>query len=374
MKHVTWNAKPLNTTRSPSGSLKAHINTQPSFEKPAPGPWKLHDALPERWPNYTDTSPAWVTANHTTTPNPDREATLPYLYADDYDFHNGFLLWRGRFSGPAGGLHLRTQGGIVHAHSVFLNGVSLGSFEGSFEEASGTSDIVFPASALSNGTENVILVVQDTSGHEQGSAALRPRGILNATLIGTETGGFSSWKLAGTAGRGVGLDIDPVRTHYTHGGLSAERLGWHLPGFDDSSWAEGSPGDGQAGAGIRFYRTIMPLDTPDGHDVSLSVRLGLQTSSSNYTSFRAYIYVNGYQYGKYLPHLAPLRNTFPVPPGIWNYNGDNVLGVVLWNQKDGAAKLDVEIDVNYVVESSLNVKFDVGYLQPPWTEERLKYV
>jgi hypothetical protein len=39
----------------------------------------------------------------------------------------------------------------------------------------------------------------------------------------------------------------------------AERLGWHLPGFDDSKWALGSPADGVQGAGVAFYRTEVDL-------------------------------------------------------------------------------------------------------------------
>lgn len=41
------------------------------------------------------------------------------------------------------------------------------------------------------------------------------------------------------------------------GGLYAERIGAHLPGFDDSKWASGTPlsGGGVRGAGVNFYRT-----------------------------------------------------------------------------------------------------------------------
>ncbi|KAF6806183.1 putative beta-galactosidase b [Colletotrichum musicola] len=239
----------------------------------------------ERLPSYTPNPPTWIPATHTTTPNPDENATLPYLYADDYGIHAGFILWRAVFPSPATALHLVTQGGILHAHSIYLNSHPLSSFFGSLTAASGTSTIPLPQSLLHNGTENVILVLQDTSAHEQGSAALRPRGILNATLLGSDAG-FSSWHLAGTAGRSAG--------------------------FDDSTWEEGSPSDGLTGAGVMFHRSIVPLDTPDGHDVSLSIRLGLQTDSDNYTDFRACMYVNEYLYGKYLPKFAPLRNTFPV--------------------------------------------------------------
>jgi hypothetical protein len=34
----------------------------------------------------------------------------------------------------------------------------------------------------------------------------------------------------------VRSDIDPVRGAFAEGGLCAERLGWHLPGYNDSHW------------------------------------------------------------------------------------------------------------------------------------------
>lgn len=86
------------------------------------------------------------------------------------------------------------------------------------------------------------------------------------------------------------------------------------------------------------------------------------------------MYVNGYQYAKYFPYSAKDRNTFPVPPGIWDYSGENAVGIVLWNQKNEQVKVDVNIDVNCVATSSLNVKFDGDYLRPKWNKARLDYV
>ena len=68
-----------------------------------------------------------------------------------------------------------------------------------------------------------------------------------ALLGGNGDAVFTSWKVAGKAGGQE--NIDPVRGAYNEGGLTAERLGWHLPGFDDSEWAAGSPGEGFAEAG-----------------------------------------------------------------------------------------------------------------------------
>lgn len=50
------------------------------------------------------------------------------------------------------------------------------------------------------------------------------------------------------------------------GGFYGERLGWHLPGFDDSAWPKTSSLANDA-PGVRFFRTTFDLSLPIGHDV-----------------------------------------------------------------------------------------------------------
>lgn len=173
--------------------------------------------------------------------------------------------------------------------------------------------------------DNVILLIQDNTGHDEGSSALRPRGILNATLLGSNE--TIQWKLAGTAGAPTNTTLDSVRGPYNEGGLVSERLGWHLPGFDDSRWSDRSPSDGVAEATVQFYRTSLILDVPEQHDVSI-----VFTISSNATSeVRALLFVNGYQYGRYMPFVGS-TSRFPVLPGILNYDGENIIAVSVWSQ------------------------------------------
>ena len=106
---------------------------------------------------------------------------------------------------------------------------------------------------------------------------------------------FTAWKVAGKAGGQE--NIDPVRGAYNEGGLTAERLGWHLPGFDDSEWAAGSPGEGFAEAGAKFYRSEFALDIPRGFDVSLAFELAPGVERS---ALRAQLYVNGYMFGEFV--------------------------------------------------------------------------
>lgn len=223
----------------------------------------------------------------------------------------------------------------------------------------------FPEGLVKTNGSNVLFVAQDNTGHDLRAAAIEPRGILGASLEGA--GNFTKWKIAGTAGRD-NVQLDPVRGPLNEGGLIAERLGWHLPGFDDGSWSSGSPSSGFTGAGIQFYRTVVPLDIPEGLDVSLAFVLNAAGSKK----MRAQLFVNGYQYGRFNPYVGNER-TFPVPPGILNYAGDNTIGLAVWAQSEEGAKVEIEMKTQYIVESSWNSRFDSEYLRPGWTEERLRY-
>ncbi|KAI8269650.1 putative beta-galactosidase B [Colletotrichum sp. SAR11_239] len=322
VKKVTWNGKPVDTKPTRHGSLIGKIQGPPKIELPSLGPWKVQDSLPEVLVDYSDNGVAWVNADHQTTKNSKNDATVPYLYADDYGFHTGSFIYRGRFTGVADGVSLTLYGGQAFGFSVYLNGRFLEAFPGSpgTKVASGKLLLDFPVDTLSQNTTNVLTVIQDNSGHDQGAGgALSIRGILNATLIGSE--GFDSWKLTGTAGRSENKILDPVRGAYNEGGWTAERLGWHLPGFDDSNWPTASPSEGFDNATIRFYRTTVPLSIPAG--VDLSVQFELSTPEGNSTT-RALLFVNGYQYGRFSPYVNSATR-FPVHPGILNFNGDNAI-------------------------------------------------
>ena len=363
---VSWNGKSLATTQTSYGSLAAQIAgpSTSSFSPPQLGPWKVQDSLPERLPSYDDSGPAWVDANHMSTLNPSLPATLPVLYVDEYGFHTGVHLWRGYFTGAASGVFLNVQGGTAFGWSVWVNGDFIGSFLGNASLEAGNLTLSF-SNATVNVGQNVLLVVQDNSGHDETTGALNPRGITNATLL--DGANFTSWKVAGTAG-GDSDPIDPVRGALAEGGLTAERLGWHLPGFDDSGWTVSSPSTGFTGPGVQFYRTVVPLDVPAGLDVSLAFVL----SSPGSLKFRALLFVNGYQYGRFNPWIGH-QIEFPVPPGVLDYSGDNTIGLAVWAQSEEGGQVGVDLTVSYVTESSYDFKFNSTYLRPGWDDKRLMY-
>ncbi len=58
---------------------------------------------------------------------------------------------------------------------------------------------------------------------------------------------------------GAASTPDTFRGYLNEGGLYAERIGAHLPGYPDTNWQEGSPLEGVKGVGINFYRTTFNL-------------------------------------------------------------------------------------------------------------------
>ena len=185
-------------------------------------------------------------------------------------------------------------------YSAFLNGNYIGSFLGSTSITNGTLTLSFSNATLSH--TNVLFIIQDHTGHDETSGVTNPRGIYNATLLGPISANsslsFDSWKLAGTAGGET--NIDPVRGPYNEGGLHAERMGWHLPGFNDHAWSSSAPEIGLSEAGAKFYRSVVKLDVPKGVDVCLGFVLGSKEGSK----VRAHLYVNGYMFGKFVPWIG----------------------------------------------------------------------
>ena len=89
------------------------------------------------------------------------------------------------------------------------------------------------------------------------------------------------------------------------GGLYGERLGWHLPGFDTSSWvkrdlSEGLPG---SAAGVGFFVTTFKLDLPSDQDAFLSFTFDDNVGTPG-TPYRAYLFVNGWMMGKRVGNLG----------------------------------------------------------------------
>ncbi|KXH35121.1 glycosyl hydrolase family 35 [Colletotrichum simmondsii] len=371
---ITWNGKKLELLSREGNVFTAKIEGPAKFEVPALGPWKVHDSLPEIATDYEATSDSWVAATKTNTSNTVKPASNnPVLYVDEYDIHVGNHIYRATFptsdSAPTG-VFLNVTGGLAFGYSVWLNSEYVGSYLGLSYLGADASEFSFANATLAKTGDNVLVVIMDNSGHDLREAALAPRGITNATLLGPDAANykFSEWKIAGTAGRND--LIDPVRGPINEGGLYAERVGAHLPGYPDADWESFDSANGSLSvpdAGIRIFRTVVPLDVPAGLDVSISFRLTAATDDTN--RLRALLFVNGYQYGRFNPYIGN-QVQFPVPTGILNYNGDNTIAVTVWSQAAEGVALNVEWQADYVHTSSFDMSFDSKSLRPDWDESR----
>lgn len=371
---ITWNGARLATKKTVYGSLEADLTSTLDRKViiPTLAGWQVADSLPEIARDYDDSS--WTICNKTTTLAPVKPLSLPVLYSSDYGYYSGIKVYRGYFDGKTAiSANLTAQGGSAAGWSAWLNGKLVGGHPGNASLLS-TSDVLDFTGATLFDKDNLLTVVTDYTGHDEtstGKGAANPRGLLGAVLksSGNATSNFKQWKIQGNAGGSA--NIDPIRGPLNEGGLYGERLGWHLPGFDPSgdNWSVGSPAEGLNSSGIKWYLTRFELDI----DADLDVPIGLELSARSGTVASVQIYLNGYQYGKYIPHIGP-QTRFPFPPGIINNQGKNTLALSVWAETDAGAKLDnVSLFAYNVYETSFNFAQDWTYLQPGWTSERLQY-
>ncbi|RDW80818.1 putative beta-galactosidase [Coleophoma crateriformis] len=299
--------------------------------------WKYVDDLPEIQASYDDL--LWVKADHTSTNNPTTLKTPTSLYASDYGFNAGVLIYRGHFtaSGNESQLYLSTQGGSAFGSSVWLNSTYVGSWAGI--DAASANNKTYTLPNLSAGKKYVITVLVDNNGLEEnwvpGTDTMKyPRGILNYNIDGSQS--QVSWKLTGNLG-GENY-IDKVRGPLNEGGLYAERQGFTQPYPPNRNWQTGHPEQGINKAGVAFYQAELDLDFPTGYDVPLAFSFGNTTIDGAVADYRAQLWVNGYQFGKYTNNIGPQTN-YPVPQGILNYHGKNWLAVEIWAQQANGAHL-----------------------------------
>jgi beta-galactosidase GanA len=308
---VTWNGRPVS----------GHLGGPPAVTLPALTHWTHAAESPEARPGFDDSS--WPVADHLTSTSTTAPGTLPVLFADDYGFHHGDVWYRGRFraTGTEAGVNLSAVTGRAGVFSAWLNGQFLGS------SSTGQGRLPFPAGALRAGADNVLSVLVENMGHNEdynsADSHKEARGLTGATLIGAPLGAIT-WRLQGN--RGGETPIDPVRGPMNNGGLYGERAGWSLPGFPDRSWTPVTLPATEATPGVSWYRTTTRLDLPRGSDTSV----GLRIDDDPGRHYRAQIFVNGWQLGRYVNDVGP-QHSFPIPTGILRPNGTNTIAIAVWN-------------------------------------------
>ncbi|EED13499.1 beta-galactosidase, putative [Talaromyces stipitatus ATCC 10500] len=356
---IYFNGKKVPTTVS-NGRLSGNVTyTKTDLKLPdlASCKWHSLDSLPEITPGYDDSK--WITCNHTRSVNPRNITTPTSLYASDYGFNGGSLLYRGSFvaNGSEESLYLLTEAGYAYAHGVWINSTYLGSWEGSAADM--FYNQTFSLGELQSGETYLITVLIDHMGNDENFPANKPimkdpRGILDFDLHGRSKESVS-WKIAGNIGGEHYSDVS--RGPLNEGSIYAERQGYHLPGTPISKWEVRSPLNETSEPGVKFYATSFDLSIPLGYDVPISVVFTNTTSNdSSPASFRSEMFINGWQFGKYVNNVGP-QVRYPVPEGILNYNGTNYFALTIWSTSSSAFSLaGLQLQADAVIQS--------GYQKP----------
>ncbi|KAK0202519.1 glycoside hydrolase family 35 protein [Desarmillaria ectypa] len=369
ISQLSWNSKGIPISRSSRGSFVATIQgANVNISLPTLGNWKVSGSLPEIEPDFDDSQ--FVLADIRTT----NYTNLPPLYGDvvlysqQYGFYGGNLIFRGHFeaSGDETTVKLAVQYGFAGGYSAWLNGVFLGSGQGNLSVSLSENSWAIPENTLRVGTDNVLVVVQDHTGISETSTngGKEPRGIRGYAIEGGNTT-FTSWRLQGNQGRAANTP-DTYRGYLNEGGLYAERIGAHLPGYPDVQWKSGTPlsGGGLSRAGINFYRASFDLPVPDG--VDFPVRLSI-TPSDISSNFRVQIYLNGWQVGKYINNIGP-QTDFVLPASVLRRSSTNTLALSLWSLDNvGASIAGLELISDGIFSTSLIFN---DYRTPDYVEQQ----
>lgn len=342
LKELKFNGASLDFEQNHDGIVTATVDfLKPGFSLPCLSQlkWKTIDSLPELSEDYDDSD--WLDANFKESPN-DKQAILTpvSLFAGDYGFHTGSVIFRGHFTanGAESTLNLTMQGGHAYGASIWLGAEFLGSWIGDPVLYVMTSTLLQLPPELKEGTEHILTIVIDLMGLD-GSYVIgddhlkTPRGIIDYELAGHDASDIK-WKIQGNLGGENYQDL--TRGPLNEGAFYAERQGYHQPSPPSALWESGKPTDAISKAGISFYTTTFDLDLPKGYDIPLAFKFGRDVPEGG--SYRLQLFVNGYQFGKFVPHIGP-QWRYPVPEGILNYHGSNTLAMTIWAMEEGGAKL-----------------------------------
>jgi beta-galactosidase GanA len=345
VRALTWNGARVPAKASTVASLASTV--------PLPGPaqltlpaltgWRMAKGSPETDPKFDDSS--WQAVggsrpNATITQRPDGQ---PNMAMDAYGFHEGDVWYRGRFEGNAGArtvsLFYGAGGsGLVQA---WLDGKFIGQAETPSglprPITTGTVALDLPAEAQAGGS-HVLSVMVRNNGHnwdlDSDDFHKEARGLISASI--SQPGGRSfavpiAWRIQGQRG---GEDIaDPVRGPANNGGQYGERMGWHLPLFDDSGWSAAQVPATGAEPGTTWYRTKFDLAVPKGQDATIALAFGNTETPRSAAKYRVLIFVNGWNMGQFVAHIGPQR-VFPIPEGILSHHGTNHVALAVTS--DGA--------------------------------------
>ncbi len=367
VRTVTWNGTRVATAAGTSGSIvaRAPLAGPAQVALPALTDWRMAPGTPEADPGFDDS--AWAAIDNrayaSITARPDGQ---PNMLMDAYGFHEGDVWYRGRFTGTADAQRLRLYYGAGGSGmvQVFVDGVLVGQDElpGGLPRpiTTGAVTIALPDTARTPG-EHVVSVMVRNNGHnwdlDSDDFHKEARGLISASIERQSGPSFAipvAWKIQGRQG---GEEfVDTVRGVPNNGGQYGERMGWHLPGFDDRGWNRATLPATTAPAGTSWYRTSFDLNVPKGQDATIGIAFGDPTTPRSPVDYRVLVFVNGWHMGQFIAHVGPQR-TFVVPEGILNHRGRNVVSLAVTSDgKPGNALEGVKLVTLRNVRGGLPVR------------------
>lgn len=90
--------------------------------------------------------------------------------------------------------------------------------------------------------------------------------------------------------------------------------------------------------GVGWYRTTFRLNVPKGQDAPI----GLKIDDDAARHYRALIFVNGWQAGRYINDVGP-QHVFQVPAGILRTDGENTVAIAAWGLDGSGGLGDVSL-------------------------------
>jgi len=379
VQSVSWNGRSLDM-RAGTGTSRVAASELPgpaSITLPALDEWVVAAGSPEAQPGFDDS--AWQAIDRrayaSTTARPDGE---PNMLMDAYGFHEGDVWYRGRFQGTPDAERIRLYYGAGGSGmmQVFLDGELVGQDELPWglprPITTGTAIFDLPDEAREPG-EHVISVMVRNNGHnwdlEADDFHKEARGLIAVSV--EEQAGRSyaipiEWKIQGR--RGGEVLADPVRGIPNSGGLYGERQGWHLPGYDDSGWAERRVPAASLDPGTTWFRTHFTLDVPQEQDATIGVQFGDPDMPRSPVEYRALLFVNGWHMGQFIAHVGPQR-TFPIPEGILNHNGPNTIALAVTSDGEKGNVLE---EVRLALLRNVRGGLEVSQVAAPQRPEELQ--
>jgi hypothetical protein len=341
---VRWNGAALSLKPTPVGSrtTSAILAGPAPFSLPGLTEWRTAAGSPEAQSGFDDGNWERVDnrATATTTARPDGQ---PTLVMDAYGFHEGDVWYRGRFEGTpqARQIALFYGAGGAGLLQLWVDGRFVGEHELPAglprPITTGVARFGLPPAAQTPGPHEISAMVRN-NGHnwdlDADDAHKEARGLVSVSIEAPGGRSFAvpiAWKMQGQRG---GEDLpDPARGPANNGGQYGERMGWHLPDFDDSGWATAKLPSAAAQAGTAWYRTRFNLAVPKGQDATIGIAFGDTSVPRSVAHYRVLIFVNGWNMGQFIAHVGPQR-VFPIPEGILKHRGTNTLALAVTS--DGA--------------------------------------